>query len=163
MPKAPRLKVSRLLTDEIVSLAESGLTKTNNLKTKLKLQAIISAKKHGIKNVAKIYNISHVALIDWIHRLRKESLEGLNPKPKKARRSSFSLEHQKAIEDWLSHDSSITVRSLMGKIEKELGLKVGKTAVHRLVQRLGFVYTGIGSKTYKKGLSKKKSWRQSKT
>lgn len=139
MAKAPRIKTSKLITDEIVSLAESGLSKTNSLKNKLKLQAIISAKKYGIKSVAEIYNISHISLNRWVHRLRKESLEGLNPKPKRAR-SAFTLEQKKIIENWLSSDNNITVRPLRDRIEKELGLKVGKTAVHRLIHRLGFDY-----------------------
>jgi transposase len=166
-------KVSRLLTDEIASLAESGLKeqyKSGVSKNRVKLLAIVSAKKHGIKKTSELYNISPSALTSWIKRLSKESLEGLNNKPK-TRRSIFSKEQQQAIEAWLKNDSSVTVRTLRTRIEKELGLKTSKSAAHILIQKLGFKYTGVPPKNYKENqksnseLKKQsilKRWRRSK-
>lgn len=153
-------RVSKLLTDEIVSLAKSGLKKTDNLKHKLKLQAIIYAKKHGIKKVAKLYNISHSALIRWIHRLRNESLEGLNHKPKKSR-STINMEHQKTIKTWLNNNSAMTINSLRTKIATELGIEISKTQVYYTIQKLGFKYIGARPKNYKENQKSNSELKQS--
>ena len=40
-----------------------------------RLQAIISAKDHGISKVAEIYNISRTTLMRWIERFEKENFK----------------------------------------------------------------------------------------
>ena len=51
-----------------------------------KLQAIISARTHGIKKVANIYGVSERSLSSWIKKLKTENVDGLVPKTKKSRK-----------------------------------------------------------------------------
>jgi transposase len=156
--------VSKLLTDQIALLAESGLQKENNLKNKLKLLAIIYAKEHGIKKAAGMYKVSPSAITEWIHRLREESLEGLKDKPKKPRSPHYTQDQKKAIEKLLSNDSGITIEALKVKIEKALGFKMSYTTTYKTMQELGFTYHKKEQKPYSKFKKEadKKRWRRSK-
>jgi hypothetical protein len=79
-------RVSKLLTDEMVSKASAELEKLGKHSIlSRKLQAIVSAKRHGIKKVAEIRTISRASLTSWINKLSVGSPKDLEPKPKKPR------------------------------------------------------------------------------
>ena len=69
-------QTSKLLDDQVVEKAKTQLRKVG--KTALmtrKLEAIISAKKHGISQVAQIYDITRKTLTSWIKCVRNDNLE----------------------------------------------------------------------------------------
>ena len=81
-------QTSKLLDDQVVEKAKTQLRKVG--KTALmtrKLEAIISAKKHGISQVAQIYDITRKTLTSWIKCVRNDSLDGLSaPTARKRKR-----------------------------------------------------------------------------
>ncbi|MDJ1305938.1 MAG: helix-turn-helix domain-containing protein, partial [Candidatus Midichloria sp.] len=52
-----------------------------------KLQAIKSAKEHGIQKVAKVFGISRVALMSWIKAFEKDGIGSLKLQTGRGRRA----------------------------------------------------------------------------
>jgi hypothetical protein len=71
--------VSKLLDESVVEYAQKNLKTVagKNALLMKKLQAVISAKKHGIKKTAEFYEISRTTLTSWIKHLRNQALEKL--------------------------------------------------------------------------------------
>ena len=90
-------QISKLLDDQVVEKAKAQLHKVG--KTALmtrKLEAIISAKKHGISKVAEIYDITRKTLTSWITCVRNDNLSGLgltltNSRKAKSRSSELDM------------------------------------------------------------------------
>lgn len=133
-------RVSNLLTEAMVSEASAELEKLDkNSILGRKLYAVVSAKQHGIKKVAEIRNISRASLTSWINKLSVGSPKDLEPKPRKPR-SPIIAGHEATIKGWLSKDSNLTIKALRIRIEEELGIKISKSTVHRLIWKLEFAY-----------------------
>lgn len=131
-----------------------------------KLQAIKSAKENDITLVAKIFGVSRVALMDWIHAYESKGMEGFKLKKGRGRKPIINIEEEEVIRRWLEHDNTTTIKSLSARIDEELGKKIGKTATHKLIKKLGFSYITPRPKHYKKDEQqqvefKKKSTRKS--
>lgn len=142
-------RVSQILTDEIVLLAENGLKNLGKFGSlAFKLHAIVAAKKHGIKKVCELHDISRTSLTAWINCLKDGSLTALYAKPKKPR-SPVTAAHHEIIKGWLKKENNLTINALRIRIEEEIGVKVGNTAVHRLMKKLGFSYITPRPKHYK--------------
>ena len=78
---------SKLLDDSVVLKAREGLKELGkSALISRKLQAIISAKTHGISKVATIYNITNKTLTFWIKSLKNGSLSDLSAKAKATRK-----------------------------------------------------------------------------
>jgi len=74
---------SKLLNDDVVSLAKSGLKKIGKHGIVAgRLQIILAAGEHGITDVCRVHNISRTTLTYWILRLRAGGNEALLNKPK---------------------------------------------------------------------------------
>jgi transposase len=156
---------SKLLDKQVVNCAKQGLKELGKVGlVARKLQAIVSAEKHGITAVAEINGISRTTLTQWIKQLKGGELVALEPKPKRPRSSVISAEQAKIIHGWIEFNSNITIRELQLKIESEFAIKPGKSTVHRLMQKI-FAYITPRPKHYKQDQTqaiefKKKSTRQ---
>lgn len=159
--------VSKLISDQLYSKIQEDLkTCKGEGDISWKLQAIKSAKEHGITQVSDIFGISRVTLNEWIAAYKAEGMEGLKLKPGRGRKPIITAQEEFIIAKWLEHDSSITGKALILKIKKELGKDIKKTAANELMHRLGFSYITPRPKHHKqkKGaqeLFKKKSARES--
>ena len=68
-------KTSKLLDDAVFINAKEGLKKMGkSALISRKLQAIVSARVHGISKVAAIYNVTNKTLTSWIKSLKNGSL-----------------------------------------------------------------------------------------
>lgn len=142
-------RTSKLLTPKVVQQAQKGLESIGqNGVIALKLKAIISAQKYGITTVAKVFGITKATLISWIKRL-EESLNQLTVQPGRGRKSLLTIEEKTTIKEWLSHDSQLTIDQVKMKIEQKMGKCLGRTTVHRLMQKLSFSYITPRPKHYK--------------
>ncbi len=134
-------RTSKLLTKETVALAESNLLRLGKTgAVAVKLRAIISASKHGITTVAKCFGITKGTLISWIKHVKNESLELLTVQKGRGRKNIVTDEHKKIIRQWIESDSQITIDRLKSKITTELGMKIGRSTVHRLMKSLSYSY-----------------------
>jgi transposase len=114
-----------------------------------KLQAIKSAKEHDISLVAKIYGVSRLSIMNWIRDFESMGAEGLKIKEGRGRKAIVNLEEEEVIRKWLEQDNTITIKVLKLRIENEFGKKIGKTATHDLMKKLGFSYITPRPKHYK--------------
>jgi transposase len=146
---------SKLLDDSVVLKAREGLKELGkSALISRKLQAIISAKTHGISKVATIYNITNKTLTFWIKSLKNGSLSDLSAKAKATRKPLIDDSVSAIIQKWLNEDSELTIKKVRLMIEKEMGIKTSKSTVHRLMQKLGFAHITARSVHYKQDKGK---------
>jgi transposase len=147
--------ISKLLDDSVVSRAQEGLKQIGKSAIiSRKLQAIISAKTHGISKVAAIYNVTNKSLTFWIKSLRNGSLSDLVPKNKATRKPLLSDASSKIILKWLEQDSDLTIKKIRLKIKKEMQIIVSKSTVHRFIKKLGFSHITARPVHYKQDKEK---------
>lgn len=64
-------RVTKAISDEVLKVCQLELKKQGiKGENGRRLQAIISARTHGISQVAKIYNISRETLMRWISKVK---------------------------------------------------------------------------------------------
>ena len=132
-------QISKLLNNDVVSKAEMALKNLGKYGVLAsRLQIIIAAKKHGITDVCRIHNISRTTLTDWIKRLKVGGIDALANKPKAPR--SLLTGHEGTIALWVEENHNITIRELIIKTQKELDIKVGQTAMRRIIKKLKLSY-----------------------
>lgn len=105
-----------------------------------KLRAIIATKDHSVSTVADIFNITRATLTKWIKAFVQNDHLALIPKSKAPRRSKLRAQQMQRVEEWVSADSSITIRTLREKIVREFGITLSTATAHRIMQRLKFAY-----------------------
>ena len=77
---------------------------------------MIAAHKHGIIEVAKIYDISFTSLTAWIHHLKSKSIEKLEAPKSRKRKTKLDIEQMNIVKSWIQGDSNITIKALKIKI-----------------------------------------------
>ena len=133
--------VSKAISNTLYERAKSSLSfSKRNGDVSWKLQAIISAKEHDIKAVARIFGTSRVSLLTWIKRFEREGISGLSQQPGRGRKSILSKEEKEQVKDWIQGNPNITIKELRLQIQSELGKEVSKSTAHNLIKELGFAY-----------------------
>lgn len=142
-------QTSKLLTDEIVLAASTGLKKLGKYGAiASKLQIIIAAKKHGISAVCKIHDISRTTLTTWIKELREGKIEELANKPKKARSVLNSCILQ--IQEWITEDPNLTAKAIVIKVSGQFGIKTSRSSIYRVLHKLKLSHITPRPSHYKK-------------
>ncbi len=93
---------TKLLDQVVVEKAKMALQKIG--KSALcarKLEAVISAKKHGITQVAKVCDITRTTLTSWIKLIKNDKIERLNAPPERKRKSKLNEDQRKQILEWI--------------------------------------------------------------
>ncbi len=142
--------VSKLLEDYVVEYATKSLKEIGkDALLARKLQAVISAKKHGISKVAEVYDISRTTLTSWIKHLRNGAIEKLKAPPRRKKHTRLNDEHRLQIKNWIERNSQITIDQVHQKIREEFQLNIGRSTVHREMQKLGLSYITPRPKHFK--------------
>lgn len=142
--------VSKLLEDYVVEYAIQALKEMGkDALLGRKLQAVISAKKHGISKVAEVYDISRTTLTSWIKHLRNGALDKLKAPPERKKKTILNNEQRKKIKCWIEQNSQITIDQVHERIQEEFQLKIGRSTVHREMQKLGLSYITPRPKHFK--------------
>lgn len=106
-----------------------------------RLQAIISAKNHGIKAVAKIYNISRSTLMRWIERYEHGGAESFAVKAGRGRRSKLNAEQKIELQKYIgTNGATLSSKELMVFIKNTFNVCVSVITAYRLFKELGFSY-----------------------
>jgi transposase len=143
-------RVSRLLSKEVVSYAESGLIKLGKSGiVAIKLKSIICANNYGITFAAKAFGTTKATLIAWIKHVKEECLELLTVQKGRGRKNTLTEAQEKIIYDWIKEDSQITIDKLRLKIMSDLKVEIGRSTVHRLMKKLKFSYITPRPQHYK--------------
>ena len=134
-------QISKLLDDEVVEKAKAQLRKSGKvaLMTR-KLEAIISAKKHGISKVAEVYDITRKTLTSWIKCVRSDNLAGLSAPAERKRKNKLNDTQRTEITEWLRADSQLTLEAIKLRINEQYNIEISKSTVHREVQKLNYSY-----------------------
>jgi len=134
-------QISKLLDDQVVEKAKAQLHKVG--KTALmtrKLEAIISAKKHGISKVAEIYDITRKTLTSWIKCVKNDNLSGLSAPAGRKRKNKLNDTQRTGIMEWLKADSQLTLEAIRLKIKEQYNIEISKSTVHREIQKQNYFY-----------------------
>lgn len=157
-------KVSKLLDEEVVRLAEKALKKLGSYGyVAKKLNATIAASKHGITEVAKIYNISRTTLTSWIKHIKNSDFNRLEAPKERRRRRKLNEVQLQEIKQWIESTPNITINELKIRIEEEYKLVVSKSTVHKAMKELNFSYITPRPKHYKQNTKKVEEFKKKST
>ena len=157
--------VSKLIDESLYERAKDALKLTFKSKdVSHKLQAIKSAKEHGISKVADVFDVTRKTLMSWINRFASYGIDGLKMQEGRGRKtklSSSELEHIKTI---IENNPNITIKVLGMQISELFDKKLSVGAIHNLLTKLKFSYITPRPSHYKQDKSlaaefKKKSTR----
>ncbi len=141
---------TRLITEEIYNKGKAILANlSQNSRSAIRLQAIVSAKDHGVNLVAKVFDISSNTLRSWVKSFAAGELEGLDYKTGRGRKCKILEEHQIAIYEWIKEDCNLTLDQLVVKLHDIYQVNTSKSAVHRILQKLNLSYITPRPKHYK--------------
>lgn len=141
---------SALLNKSVVAFAEAELKKMGQYAyVGRKLQAVIAASKHGITDVAKIYDISRTTLTEWIRRLGQENIDKLKAPEERKRKSRLDQKQKDQIKEWIAANPNITIKELRIIIKDRFSIDISKSTVHRTMRMLSFSYQTPRPKHYK--------------
>jgi transposase len=109
-----------IITDEIYQNARESIKDTpKKSHVYERLNAIISAKEHGISHVSKILRITSQTLRSWVHKFAEGGVANLENKAGAGRKSTLKEEHLKQIEKWIKEDSQLTLAAIQIKLQEE--------------------------------------------
>ena len=106
-----------------------------------RLQAIISAKSHGIKAVAKIYNISRETLMRWIRRYEAGGVESFAVKAGRGRPCKLSKEQEVELKRYIEKNgATLSAKELSIFVKKIFNINISAITAYRMFKKLGFSY-----------------------
>lgn len=142
--------VSRILTDEIVKRAQARLKQLGKDRyASAKLQAVVSAKEHGITKVAEVFNISRTTLFSWINIVKQDNLEELQISPGRGRKPILTEEQIETVRGWIEGNSQLTIDQVKARIFDELDTVISRSTTHRIIKSQSFSYITPRPKHYK--------------
>lgn len=126
-----------------------------------RLQAIISAKEHGIKKVAAIYAISRSTLMRWIERFESGGSSAFAVEAGRGRRSYLSAAQKEIVHAWVMQEgATITAKTLQHYIKEQFAIEVSHTTAFRLLKSLGFSYITPRPKHHKQTPQKQEEFKK---
>ena len=126
-----------------------------------RLQAIISAKEHGIMQVSKVYRISRETLMRWISRFKAEGTRVFAIRAGRGRRYKLNKEQQIETEEYIgSEGAKLTGKKLRHVIYERFGVEISKATSYRLLKNLGFSYITARPIHYKTDVAKQEDFKK---
>ena len=158
-------KSSKLLDQDVVRIAKKELKKLGHYGyVSKKLQAVIAASDHGIRDVARIYNVSRNSITSWVKAIKKMDIESLKAPKSRKRKQILNNELMNIVKDWIMKNPTIITKELREKIAKEFNIELSLSTAYRVIKRLNFSYITPRPKHYKKdeklGIELKKKSRE---
>lgn len=146
---------SKLLSDQVVEKAKSQLQKIGKAALmSRKLEAVISARKHGITQVAKIYGITRTTLTSWVKHIKNDKIDRLNAPAMRKRKSKLNDSQRSRILEMIMNDSQLTIKAVQIKIKELFDLEISKSTVHREIKKLNYSYIKPRPKHFKQDQNK---------
>ncbi len=133
---------TQAISDELLKACQLELKKQGRRgENGRRLQAIISAKEHGIQQVARMYNISRETLMRWIRNFKQGGCKAFDVKPGRGRRPKLTDVQKLEVQEYGSQvGATLTSKALQLWIEERFGVELSIPTAHRLLQKLGFSY-----------------------
>lgn len=131
----------QLITEELYKKALATLKNISpDNRSAIRLQAIVSAKEHGVNVVAKVFNVNTNTIRSWVKSFMKGDLPGLEIQPGRGRKSKLSQEHLQAIRGWIQENPNLTIMAITEKLKTTFQIQTSKSAVHRALKELNLSY-----------------------
>lgn len=141
---------TKLVSDALYEQAQLALRNTGKSgDVGRKLQAIISAKTHGVKAVSEIFGISRKSLMSWIKNFATESENGLHTKTGRGRKRLINSDIEDRVHKILHDKPDITIEQLRQILSDKYNVNAARMTVHRLIKRLGMSYITPRPQHYK--------------
>lgn len=153
---------TKAVDDDLVALCHAELKKQGiRGENGRRLQAIISAKEHGIKAVAEIYNISRETLMRWIRKFKDGGSSSFSVAEGRGRASKLSKAQKLEIKDYIEKaGAQLSSKKLQDYIKEKFEISLSKSTSHRLLQSLGFSYITPRPTHYKKDPLKQEEFKK---
>jgi transposase len=142
--------ITKAISDDLFILAQSALKESGKSgDVGRKLQAIISAKEHGVRAVAKIFGVSRQSLMTWIKSFAAESEDGLKIKSGRGRKRLINKEIEGIARNILQENPNTTIDHLQQILFYKHNVSVARATVHRMIKRLDLSYITPRPQHYK--------------
>ena len=139
-----------IIDDSVYLLAKSGLSSLSSTGTlSKKLQAVIAAHKHGIKDASKVLDVSKTSIYLWAKQIKTGDLKGLINKSKHQDGIKLKKQHKDAISKWLTKKPTLTIKEVRELLFDHFNIDISKSTVHRAMQELNFSYITGRKQHYK--------------
>ncbi|MDR2268459.1 MAG: winged helix-turn-helix domain-containing protein [Holosporaceae bacterium] len=146
---------SLLLSQELAESAKLELKKLGgNALVARKLEAIIAACSHGITEVAKVFDITHMTLRSWNTRFLESRCEQLKAPQSRRRKSILNDSDRVIIKKIIDENSQVTINFLVQKVCEICGKKISKSSMHREIQKMKYSYITPRPQHYKQDKEK---------
>lgn len=135
-------RTTKAISDELLAKCKKELKKQGiQGENGRRLQAIISARWHGITLVAKIYNISRETLMRWIRKFQASGPQSFTVAPGRGRRFKLNNMQKEQLHEYIiNHGKNITLKHVQKEVATRFGIGISNSTAHRLLKDLGFSY-----------------------
>jgi transposase len=154
--------VSKLASADVSNRAKDLLLSMGKTSyVAVKLQAVISAKDHGIQTVADIFGVTRPTVTAWIKHVKEGSFDRLTVAPGRGRKPKLSPEQLQKVEEWIQSSRQVTSQRLSVFVKDTFDISISTATAHRIIKSLGFSYMTPRPRHYKadkvKGVEFKKN------
>ena len=153
---------TKAISEELVEKCQKRLKQIGpNGDAGRKIQAIISAKTHGISKVAEIFNVTRQTIMNWIKAFENEDVEGFKIKAGRGRRAKLDEKNRKELEELIKNEGwKMTSKRLKQEVEDRYKIIIGLSSAHRLLRELGFAHITGRPKHHKQEKSKQEEFKK---
>jgi len=95
-----------IFSAELASKAQADLDALDHHGVIRKLKAIVAASKHSIETVAEVLDVAAETVWRWAKTYTTEGLEGLYPKPRRAKSSKLSPAQKEQVLAWIDESKT---------------------------------------------------------
>lgn len=155
-------RVTKAISDDMVAACKDELEKHGiGGEIRRKLQAIVSAKKYGILQVSKIYNISRDTLMRWISKFKQGGSKAFAVQAGRGVKPKLNCEQQEQIQNVITEEgANLTAKKLKVIIEEMFSIGVSKSTANRLMHKLSFSYITPRPVHYKQDKEKQEEFKK---
>lgn len=114
-----------------------------------RLQAIISAHKHGINKVSDVLGIDRTSIFRWAKKLDNQGFDSLKNSAKHKDGIKLKKHHKDQIFKWIGTNPNITRQEIVQKLKDEFNLKISISTARRAMKSVGFSYITPRKNHYK--------------
>lgn len=155
-------RVTKAISDEMVAKCEAEL-KIEGIKgeNSRRLRAIISAKKYGISQVSKIWNISRGTLMRWIKKFEQGGSKAFAVARGRGIKPKLNCEQQEQIKNIIAEEgANLTAKKLRIIIEEMFSITMSNSTVVRWMKKLGFSHITPRPLHYKQEKDKQEEFKK---
>ena len=128
------------LNEALINSAKQELKAIPFSKTTVKLRTIAALNNNSITKVAEVLGIRRNTIKSWIRKFSISGVEGLETKPKAAKKSKLNEQRTKELIRMItaSDGQNWTLLKLQKLIQKKYEIEISKAGIWKILKKLGF-------------------------